>query len=141
MPETGISVLGMSHRSRWFRDVVDEAESNLRMLLEIPKTYRVLFLQGGGSLQFSMVPMNFLRGTGKSADYIVSGYWSAKAVPEARCEGNVHVVWDGRDDGYRRFHAKNVGVEDILRTNSNVVMLWRLHPSDTDASRLTDCLK
>jgi phosphoserine aminotransferase len=102
LPETGISVLGMSHRSAWFRDVLDEAESNLRSLLEIPRNYHVLFLQGGGSLQFSMVPMNFLRGTGKSADYIVSGYWSAKAAPEACREGAVRIVWDGRAEGYRR---------------------------------------
>jgi phosphoserine aminotransferase len=105
LPETGVSVLGMSHRSPWFRSVVDEAEDNLRSLLGIPRHYHVLFLQGGGSLQFSMVPMNFLRGTGKSADYIVSGYWSAKALPEARREGAVRVAWDGRAEGYRRLPA------------------------------------
>src|ERR1700733_3456801 len=82
LPETGLSVLGMSHRSDWFRGVLDEAERNLRVLLGIPGNYHVLFMQGGSSLQFSMLPMNFLRGSGKHAEYIVSGYWSAKAPVE-----------------------------------------------------------
>jgi len=102
LPETGVSVLGMSHRSDWFRAVLDEAESNLRALLKIPADYHVLFMQGGGSLQFAMLPMSFLRGTGKKADYIVSGYWSAKAPPEARMEGDVCLAWDGGAGGYRR---------------------------------------
>ncbi|WP_206997182.1 3-phosphoserine/phosphohydroxythreonine transaminase [Trinickia mobilis] len=106
LPETGLSVLGMSHRSSWFRAVLDEAEQNLRTLLGIPRHYHVLFMQGGSSLQFSMLPMNFLRGTKQRAEYIVSGYWSAKAPPEARHEGQVGIVWDGYDGGYTRLpHA------------------------------------
>ncbi len=101
LPETGLSVLGMSHRSDWFRSVLDEAERNLRELLAIPDNYHVLFLQGGSSLQFSMLPMNVLRGTAKSADYIVAGYWSAKAPPEAAHEGKVRIVWNGGDGRYR----------------------------------------
>ena len=76
VPGQELSVLGMSHRSRWFRNVVDEAEANIRELLRVPANYRVLFLQGGGTLQFSMVPMSFLRGTGRVADYLHTGYWS-----------------------------------------------------------------
>ena len=102
LPETGISVLGMSHRSDWFREILDEAERNLRELLRIPENYHVLFIQGGGSLQFSMLPMNFLRGTQRTAEYIVSGYWSAKTPVEARLEGNTRVVWDGYADHYRQ---------------------------------------
>lgn len=102
LPETGLSVLGMSHRSDWFRGVLDEAEANLRQLLGIPDDYHVLFLQGGSSLQFSMLPMNFLRGTGRPADYIVSGYWSAKTPTEARLEGETRVIWDGQSSGYCR---------------------------------------
>jgi len=102
LPETGLSVLGMSHRSHWFRGVLDEAEHNLRVLLGIPDNYHVLFMQGGSSLQFSMLPMNFLRSSGKHAEYIVSGYWSAKAPVEARHEGTTRVVWDGSAEGYRR---------------------------------------
>jgi phosphoserine aminotransferase len=102
LPETGLSVLGMSHRSDWFRGVLDEAERNLRVLLGIPDNYHVLFMQGGSSLQFSMLPMNFLRRSGKHAEYIVSGYWSAKAPVEALHEGTTRVVWDGSAEGYRR---------------------------------------
>jgi phosphoserine aminotransferase len=102
LPETGLSVLGMSHRSDWFRGVLDEAERNLRVLLGIPDNYHVLFMQGGSSLQFSMLPMNFLRRSGKHAEYIVSGYWSAKAPVEALHEGETCVVWDGSAQGYRR---------------------------------------
>jgi phosphoserine aminotransferase len=105
LPETGLSVLGMSHRSDWFRGVLDEAERNLRELLDIPGNYHVLFMQGGSSLQFSMLPMNFLRASGKHAEYIVSGYWSAKAPVEARHEGITSVVWDGSAEGYRRLPA------------------------------------
>jgi len=107
LPETGVSVLGMSHRSAWFRDVLDEAENNLRKLLDIPDNYYVIFMQGGSSLQFSMLPMNFLRGTGRHAEYIVSGYWSAKALTEAQIEGETHVVWDGKDTGYTRLPVLN----------------------------------
>lgn len=102
LPETGVSVLGMSHRSEWFRCVLDEAEHNLRQLLDISPHYHVVFLQGGGSLQFSMLPMNFLRHSQRTAEYIVSGYWSAKAPVEARLEGTTRVVWNGQADGYRQ---------------------------------------
>lgn len=102
LPETGVSVLGMSHRSGWFRRVLDETEENLRALLGIPADYHVLLLQGGSSLQFTMLPMSFLRGTGRTAEYIVSGYWSAKAPPQARLEGQTRIVWDGAIGQYRR---------------------------------------
>ena len=101
LPETGVSILGMSHRSDWFRSVLDEAEVNIKQLLNIPRGYHVLFLQGGSSLQFSMIPMNFLRGSSKKAAYIKTGYWSAKAPHEARLEGDVDIVWNGADRGYR----------------------------------------
>lgn len=102
VPEAGLSVLGISHRSDWFQAVVQEAETNLRRLLNLPADYHVLFLQGGSSLQFSMVPMNFLRDQGRTADYIVSGYWSAKSVTEAKLEGQVNVAWDGAAQQYTR---------------------------------------
>jgi phosphoserine aminotransferase len=113
LPETGISVLGMSHRSDWFKDVVDETEGNLRKLLSIPKNYHVLLLQGGSSLQFSMIPMHFLKDTGKVAEFIVSGYWSKKAPVEAQYEGQVKVVWDGTQSGYRHLpSAKNLDLSE-----------------------------
>jgi phosphoserine aminotransferase len=100
LPETGVSVLGMSHRSEWFESILAESEANLRALLGIPRRYAVLFLQGGSSLQFSMIPMNFAK-AGRCAAYVKSGYWSAKAIEEARCVAPLEVAWDGSADHYR----------------------------------------
>lgn len=100
LPGAGMSVLEMSHRSKWFDSILEETESNLRTLLNIPRHYRVLFLQGGASMQFSMVPMNFLRGG--SADYLLTGSWGEKAIKEAKREGAVRVVWDGTEDNFSR---------------------------------------
>ena len=102
IPEVSLSILGISHRSDWFRQVVDEAENNVRMLLGLPSDYHVLFLQGGSSLQFSMIPMMLLRGRPNPAEYLRTGYWSSKSIPEARREGNVRVLWDGEAQGFSR---------------------------------------
>lgn len=102
VPETGLSILGVSHRSDWFAEVVAEAEENIRNLLQLPDSHAVLFLQGGASLQFSMVPMLLLRGSGKTAEYLRTGYWSSKAIPEAAHEGKVRVLWDGQAFGFHR---------------------------------------
>lgn len=104
-PGAGMSVLEMSHRSQAFGEIVEEAEANLWELLGVPQGYHVLLLQGGASLQFSMAPMSFLRGAAKPAEYLVTGTWGAKAVKEARREGEVRVVWNGDDDGYVRTPA------------------------------------
>ncbi|HEX6332237.1 MAG TPA: 3-phosphoserine/phosphohydroxythreonine transaminase [Actinomycetota bacterium] len=100
LPGVGASVVEISHRSAAFEDVVQEAERNLRDLLNVPESHHVLFLQGGASLQFSMAPMNLLRGSSAPAAYVVTGTWGAKALAEARKEGRVDVAWDGRDRGY-----------------------------------------
>ena len=102
LPGAGASVMEISHRGAPFRAILDEAQANYRRLLEIPDNYRVLFLQGGARLQFSMVPMNLLRGTKKSADYLLTGTWGNKAIEEARNVGDVRVVWDGRETNYDR---------------------------------------
>ena len=94
LPGTGVSILGLSHRSRAFRTILDEAEERLRRLLSIPPSMHVLFLQGGGSLQFSTVPLAMLP-EGGTAAYVSSGYWSAKSVEAARFHGRVRVAWDG----------------------------------------------
>ena len=78
---SGQSVMEMSHRSKEFIKIAEDAEANLRKLLNIPDNYKVLFLQGGGTLQFSMVPLNLLRNS-KKADYIVTGTWAKKAYKE-----------------------------------------------------------
>ena len=98
----GISPLEMSHRSEWFAQVLEETTANLRRLLRFGEDYTVLYLQGGSRLQFSMVPMNLLRGSKLPADYILTGSWGNKAVAEARREGTVHVAYDGKEHNYRR---------------------------------------
>lgn len=102
VPETGLSILGISHRSEWFAGVVREIEIRTRRLLGIGDDYHVLLLQGGATQQFSMVPMHLLRGKPQGADYIHSGYWSGKALPEASREGTLHTIWDGRVCGFSR---------------------------------------
>jgi len=98
LPGAGASVLEISHRSAPFEAIVGEAEQNLRELLEIPQSHRVLFLQGGASLQFSMAPMNLLgKGT---AEYVVTGSWAKKALAEAKKAGSTRVVWDGAGSSF-----------------------------------------
>ena len=100
LPGVGISILEISHRSKTFTEVIEQAESNLRNLLAIPDNYRVLFLQGGAQMQFAMTAMNFLRGSGKSADYILTGSWGKKAMAAARTQGDVRAAWDGAPSNY-----------------------------------------
>jgi len=102
MPGVGISILEISHRSPTFTQIIEKAEANLRRLLSVPEGYQVLFLQGGAHLQFAMVPMNLLRGTGKSADYVVTGSWGKKALPEAERQGKARVAWDGKATNFNR---------------------------------------
>ncbi len=102
LPGCGASVLEISHRSKPFEAIIEAAEVNIRKLLNIPSNYRVLFLQGGAIMQFAMIPMNLLKGTGRSADYIVTGSWSKKALSEAKTQGDCNVVWDGKDTLFKR---------------------------------------
>ena len=88
VPGVGLSILGISHRSDWFAAVVKELENNIRHLMNLPDNYHVLFLQGGASSQFAMVPMNLYRGKA-SADYLNTGEWSKKAISEAKKYGQV----------------------------------------------------
>ena len=95
LPGAGASILEISHRSKTFQAIIDRAEQNLRDLLAIPDDYHVLFLQGGAQMQFAMVPINFLRSSGKAADYILTGSWGKKAMKEAKTQGDVRAAWDG----------------------------------------------
>ncbi|MGZ5291252.1 MAG: 3-phosphoserine/phosphohydroxythreonine transaminase [Actinomycetota bacterium] len=101
LPGAGASILEISHRSAAFAAVIEEAEANLRDLLQVPASHHVLFLQGGASLQFSMVPMNLVATSTRPPVYVVTGTWGAKAVGEARRAVDVDVAWDGRSEGYR----------------------------------------
>ena len=83
---TGMSVMEMSHRSAAFQEIIDTAEKDLRELMNIPDNYKVLFLQGGASQQFAMIPMNLMKN--RVADYIVTGQWAKKAYQEAQKYGS-----------------------------------------------------
>jgi len=106
LPDVGMSVLEISHRSKAFDGILTETRSLLTELLGIPKGYQILVLQGGASLQFSMVPMNFLRGQDRTAHYIVTGTWGSKAVEEAHREGKVSLAWDGKGNNYSALPGK-----------------------------------
>ena len=95
----GLSLMEMSHRSKLVMDMVTETESLTRQLLNISDEYHVLFLQGGASLQFSMIPMNLLD-TNMIADYADTGAWSAKAINEAQLFGNVNIVCSSKESVY-----------------------------------------
>jgi len=105
LPGVGMSVMEISHRSKTFDEIIQGAEAGLRELLNIPKDYAVLFLQGGASLQFAMVPMNFLS-LDNSADYIVTGSWGKKAVKEAQNFGTVDTAANMADGGFTRIPSQ-----------------------------------
>jgi phosphoserine aminotransferase len=102
LPGAGMSVMEMSHRSKPFAAVLEGAKGNIKTLMNLPDEYKVLFIQGGASLQFSMLAMNLLRGSGKAADYIITGSWGKKAIKEGQKEGECRKVWDGKDEAYKR---------------------------------------
>lgn len=101
LPGAGASVLEISHRSAPFEAIIGAAETDMRKLLGISDEYAVLFLQGGATTQFSMVAMNFLNSS-RSADYILQGAWSKKAMSEAKKHGKVRVAWDGSAEKFTR---------------------------------------
>ena len=95
--DTGLSILEVSHRSKEFQAVIDEANALVKELLEIPAGYEVLFLGGGASLQFAMVPFNFLK---TKAAYIDTGVWANKAIKEAKLFGDIEVVASSKEANY-----------------------------------------
>lgn len=101
LPGVGMSIVEISHRSKAFDEIILGAEADIRKLAGVPDNYRVLFLQGGASLQFSMIPMNILPADGK-ADYIVTGSWSEKAVKEAQKVGTVNIAATTKAENFTR---------------------------------------
>ncbi|MFW2367938.1 MAG: 3-phosphoserine/phosphohydroxythreonine transaminase [Desulforhopalus sp.] len=99
--DTGIGLIESSHRSKEFMKVAEEAEADLRELLKIPDNYKVLFLQGGASSQFFMVPMNMLGGS-KKATYLNTGTWSKKAIKEAKLFGDIEVAYSSEENSFNR---------------------------------------
>jgi len=94
----GLSIMEISHRSKDFEGVIDTAEAKIRSLLGVPENYTVMFLQGGASLQFGMIPMNLLKG--KKADYVHTGEWAKKAIKEAKLFGTVNVAASSEDKNF-----------------------------------------
>jgi phosphoserine aminotransferase len=103
---TGMSIMEVSHRSSYFEKVLEGAENGLREILNVPGNYKILFLQGGATLQFSMVPMNFL-GEGRSADYVVTGAWGEKAVKEAGRYGTANTIYSSAESGFRSIPSRD----------------------------------
>ncbi|MGE5243659.1 MAG: 3-phosphoserine/phosphohydroxythreonine transaminase [Betaproteobacteria bacterium] len=125
LPGVGMSVLEISHRSKPFESILGQAEEDIRALANIPAGYKVLFLQGGASLQFSMVPMNLL-GPGATADYIDTGTWADKAIKEAKKVGTVNVAASTRSEGYSRIPAQSElkltpGAAYVHMTSNNTI--------------------
>lgn len=130
---TGIGIMEHSHRGKAYLAVHEEAENLCRELAGIPQDYHVLFLQGGASLQFSMVPMNFLP-AGATADYFVTGAWSQKAFVEAKRHGNVHVACSSEDRNFcyiPKGHTQSTAPVYAHFTSNNTIFgtQWRAEPA------------
>ena len=106
LPGVGMSILEISHRSKTFEDILHACVADMRTLANIPANYKILFLQGGASLQFSMVPMNLLP-AGGAADYIVTGSWSQKAVKEGKRVGTVNIAASTEGEQFKRIPKQN----------------------------------
>lgn len=109
----GMSVMEISHRSPHFAPVLRRAETGIRELLSVPENYRILFLQGGASLQFSMIPLNFL-GDGEIADYVITGAWGVKALKEAGKCGSANAIFSSAETGF-----KTIPAQEELRFSPN----------------------
>ena len=144
LPGVGMSVMEISHRSRTFDEIVARAESGLRELMGIPSNYHILFLQGGASLQFSMVPMNFLPAEG-SADYVITGTWGKKALKEAKKVGGVNVATTMADGGFTRVPSRdemslNPHAAYVHITSNETIegVQWKREPNAGDVPLVAD---
>ena len=146
LPGVGMSVLEISHRSKPFDEILTAAESNVRTLASVPDGYHVLFLQGGATLQFSMVPMNLLPGSASgAADYVITGSWSQQAAAEAAKFGTVRIAGTTEADGFRRIPSEaelTLGADAAyvhLTTNNTIVgTQWRTMPETGDVPLVVD---
>lgn len=138
----GMSVMEMSHRSPVYQSIIDEAETLCRELLQVPDNYKVLFLQGGASSQFAMVPLNLFRDK-KVADYIDTGAWSKKAIAEAKRYGTVNVIASSADTTYNylpELPAINEDAEYVHITSNNTIYgtQWKTFPETGDKPLVSD---
>ncbi|MFY3791385.1 3-phosphoserine/phosphohydroxythreonine transaminase [Ureibacillus sp. MALMAid1270] len=141
---TGMSIMEMSHRGKVYEDVHNEAIARLKKLFAIPENYEVLFLQGGASLQFSMVPMNFLQ-EGKKASYILTGSWSEKALKEAKLFGEPVIAASSKENKYRNIPALseiqfNSDDAYVHLTSNNTIYgtAWNEFPDTGDVPLIAD---
>ncbi len=144
LPGVGMSVLEISHRSKTFEDILAKTEADVRALGKVPANYKVLFLQGGASLQFSMVPLNLLT-PGTSADYIVTGGWSQKAVKEAQRVGTVNIAGSTESEDFSRIPRQDEitltpGAAYVHMTTNNTLFgtEWSAEPAVGDAPLVAD---
>jgi phosphoserine aminotransferase len=144
LPGVGMSVMEISHRSKTFEGILARAIADLRELAGLDDRYKVLMLQGGASLQFSMVPMNLL-GAGQTADYIDTGSWADKAATEAKRVGSVNVTGSTKSDNYNRIPASSelrltAGAAYVHITTNNTIegTEWREPPSTGDVPLVAD---
>jgi len=144
LPGVGMSVLEISHRSKAFEDILARAEADVRTLGRVPDNYKVLFLQGGASLQFSMVPLNLLT-DGRAADYIVTGGWSQKAVKEAKRVGTVNIAGSTEAGNFNRIPRQdeltldpNAAYVHITTNNTLFGTEWKTEPQVGDVPLVAD---
>jgi phosphoserine aminotransferase len=135
LPGVGMSVLEISHRSKTFEDILARTEADLRALGAIPPNYKVLFLQGGASLQFSMVPLNLLT-AGATADYVITGVWSQKALKEAQRVGTINIAGTTESEAFARVPRQDElkltpGAAYVHFTTNNTIFgtEWSREPS------------
>jgi len=144
LPGVGMSVMEISHRSKTFEDLLHKAQDDIRALAGVPANYKILMLQGGASLQFSMVPMNLL-GAGQTADYIDSGSWADKAVKEAKKVGKINVAATTKGENYSRLpDASEIkltpGAAYVHMTSNNTIegTEWKSLPDVGGAPLVSD---
>jgi phosphoserine aminotransferase len=144
LPGVGMSILEISHRSKTFEAILERAEADIRALGNVPPSYRVLFLQGGASTQFSMVPMNLIT-AGSTADYVDTGSWAEKAIKEAKKVGAVNIAATTKNDGYSRIPAQSElkltpGAAYVHITSNNTIegTEWKALPDVGNAPLVND---
>jgi phosphoserine aminotransferase len=144
LPGVGMSVLEISHRSKPFEAILAKTEADLRALGGVPANYKVLFLQGGASLQFSMVPLNLLT-EGATADYIVTGGWAQKAVKEAQRVGTVHIAGSTESENFARIprqdeltFTKDAAYVHVTTNNTLFGTEWTGEPAVGDVPLVAD---
>ncbi len=137
LPGAGASILEISHRSTDFIAIQEQAEARLRRLIQIGDEHEILFLQGGARLQFSMIPMNLLRGRTQAAQYVVTGTWGNSALDEAKKEGPVEVMFDAKASNYDRLptaaELKLKPDASYIHITSNETIQGVQFPTDLDA--------